>query len=34
VAVLGALVLGLVAAALVTALDLYLTRNLPKEGKA
>lgn len=34
VAVLGALVLGLVAAGLVTALDLYLTRNLPKEGKA
>lgn len=34
VAVFGAIVLGLVATALVTALDLYLTRNLPKEGRA
>lgn len=34
VAVFGAIILGLVAAALVTALDLYLTRNLPKESPA
>jgi len=34
VAVFGAIVLGLVAAGLVTALDLYLTRNLPKESPA
>ena len=34
VAVFGAIVLGLVAAGLVTALDLYLTRNLPKETTA
>lgn len=34
VAVFGAILLGLVATALVTALDLYLTRNLPKEGTA
>jgi NitT/TauT family transport system permease protein len=34
VAVFGAIVLGLVAAGLVTALDVYLTRNLPKEGTA
>ena len=34
VAVFGAILLGLVATALVTALDMYLTRNLPKEGKA
>ncbi len=34
VAVFGAIVLGLVAAALVTALDVYLTRNLPKENTA
>ncbi|MCH9730963.1 MAG: ABC transporter permease subunit [Actinomycetia bacterium] len=34
VAVLGAIALGLVVAALVTALDVYLTRNLPKEKSA
>ena len=34
VAVFGAIALGLVAAALVTALDVYLTRNLPKEESA
>lgn len=34
VAVFGAIALGLIATALVTALDLYLTRNLPKEGRA
>ena len=34
VAVFGAILLGLVAAALVTALDVYLTRNLPKENHA
>ena len=34
VAVFGAIALGLVVAALVTALDVYLTRNLPKESKA
>lgn len=34
VAVFGAIVLGLVAAGLVTLLDLYLTRNLPKETPA
>jgi NitT/TauT family transport system permease protein len=34
VAVFGAIVLGLVAAGLVTLLDLYLTRNLPKESTA
>lgn len=34
VAVFGAILLGLVATALVTALDMYLTRNLPKEGRA
>jgi len=34
VAVFGAIVLGLLVAALVTALDVYLTRNLPKEKKA
>lgn len=34
VAVFGAVALGLIATALVTALDLYLTRNLPKEGRA
>lgn len=34
VAVFGAIILGLVAAALVTALDVYLTRNLPKEKQA
>jgi NitT/TauT family transport system permease protein len=34
VAVFGAIILGLVAAGLVTALDLYLTRNLPKESPA
>ena len=34
VAVFGAILLGLVATALVTALDMYLTRNLPKEGTA
>ena len=34
VAVFGAIVLGLVAAGLVTLLDMYLTRNLPKEGTA
>jgi NitT/TauT family transport system permease protein len=34
VAVFGAIALGLVAAALVTALDVYLTRNLPKESNA
>ena len=34
VAVFGAIALGLVAASLVTALDVYLTRNLPKEGPA
>jgi NitT/TauT family transport system permease protein len=33
VAVFGAIALGLVVAALVTALDVYLTRNLPKESK-
>lgn len=32
VAVFGAILLGLVAAGLVSALDLYLTRNLPKES--
>jgi NitT/TauT family transport system permease protein len=34
VAVFGAIVLGLLAAGLVTLLDVYLTRNLPKEGQA
>ncbi len=34
VAVFGAITLGLVAAGLVTALDVYLTRNLPKENTA
>jgi NitT/TauT family transport system permease protein len=34
VAVFGAIALGLLVAGLVTVLDLYLTRNLPKEGKA
>jgi NitT/TauT family transport system permease protein len=34
VAVFGAIALGLIATALVTALDSYLTRNLPKEGQA
>ena len=34
VAVFGAIILGLMAAALVTVIDLYLTRNLPKEGPA
>jgi len=34
VAVFGAIALGLVVAALVTALDVYLTRNLPKEKSA
>ncbi len=34
VAMFGAIALGLLAAALVTALDVYLTRNLPKEGSA
>jgi NitT/TauT family transport system permease protein len=34
VAVAGAIVLGLVVAGLVTLLDLYLTRNLPKESPA
>ena len=34
VAVFGAIALGLIVAALVTALDLYLTRNLPKEKTA
>jgi hypothetical protein len=34
VAVFGAIVLGLLAAGLVTLLDVYLTRNLPKEGSA
>ncbi|MDA2988155.1 MAG: ABC transporter permease subunit [Actinomycetota bacterium] len=34
VAVFGAIALGLLVAALVTALDVYLTRNLPKESKA
>jgi len=34
VAVLGALVMGLIVAALVAALDMYLTRNLPKETNA
>jgi NitT/TauT family transport system permease protein len=34
VAVFGAIVLGLLAAGLVTMLDVYLTRNLPKEGQA
>lgn len=34
VAVFGAIALGLIVAALVTALDVYLTRNLPKEKKA
>ena len=34
VAVFGAIALGLTVAALVTLLDLYLTRNLPKEGTA
>jgi NitT/TauT family transport system permease protein len=34
VAVFGAIVLGLLVAGLVTLLDLYLTRNLPKEGTA
>ena len=34
VAVFGAIALGLAAAALVSALDLYLTRNLPKESQA
>ncbi len=34
VAVFGAITLGLLAAALVTALDVYLTRNLPKESQA
>jgi NitT/TauT family transport system permease protein len=34
VAVFGAITLGLMAAALVTALDVYLTRNLPKESRS
>lgn len=34
VAVFGAIALGLLAAAIVTAIDLYVTRNLPKEGNA
>lgn len=34
VAVFGAIALGLAAAGLVTLLDMYLTRNLPKEGTA
>lgn len=34
VAMFGAITLGLLAAGLVTALDVYLTRNLPKEGSA
>ena len=34
VAVFGAITLGLIAAGLVTALDVYLTRNLPKESQA
>lgn len=34
VAVFGAIALGLLVAALVNALDVYLTRNLPKESKA
>lgn len=34
VAVFGAIILGLVAAGLIAALDLYLTRNLPKESTA
>lgn len=34
VAVLGALVMGLIVAALVAALDIYLTRHLPKETNA
>jgi len=34
VAVVGAIILGLLAAGLVTALDMALTRNLPKEGNA
>lgn len=34
VAVFGAITLGLIAAGLVTALDVYLTRNLPKESAA
>jgi len=34
VAVFGAIALGLVAAGMVTLLDMYLTRNLPKEGTA
>jgi NitT/TauT family transport system permease protein len=34
VAVFGAIALGLLVAALVTALDVYLTRNLPKEKSA
>jgi NitT/TauT family transport system permease protein len=34
VAVFGAICLGLLAAGLVTLLDIYVTRNLPKEGSA
>jgi NitT/TauT family transport system permease protein len=34
VAVFGAITLGLMAAALVTAVDVYLTRNLPKESRS
>jgi NitT/TauT family transport system permease protein len=34
VAVLGAIALGLIVAALVTLLDVYLTRNLPKEAQS
>jgi NitT/TauT family transport system permease protein len=34
IAVFGAITLGLLAAALVTGLDVYLTRNLPKESQA
>lgn len=34
VAVFGAIILGLLVAALITALDVYLTRNLPKESNA
>jgi NitT/TauT family transport system permease protein len=34
VAVFGAILLGLIVAALITALDVYLTRNLPKENNA
>lgn len=34
VAVFGAITLGLMAAALVSALDVYLTRNLPKESRS